>query len=107
MYLPVLADSDSWCTHARTRMGVVPRRKPGSRIVMDDLRFTTRPIDDLFDLVDGARFVLLGEATHGTHEFYAVRAELTKRLVAERGFRGVAVEADWPVAARVNRYIQG
>jgi erythromycin esterase-like protein len=51
--------------------------------------------------------VLLGEASHGTHEFYAVRDELTRRLVAERGFRAVAVEADWPAAARVNRYVQG
>jgi len=64
-----------------------------------------RPIDDLLDRVAGARFVLLGEATHGTHEFYAVRAELTRRLIAQRGFRGVAVEADWPAAARANRYI--
>jgi erythromycin esterase-like protein len=66
-----------------------------------------RPIDGLFDLVADARFVLVGEATHGTHEFYALRAELTKRLIAERGFRGVAVEADWPAAARANRYVQG
>jgi erythromycin esterase-like protein len=63
--------------------------------------------DELSDLVGEARLVLLGEATHGTHEFYALRAELTKRLIAERGFRGVAVEADWPAAARANRYVQG
>ena len=72
---------------------------------MADVRATD--IDDLFDLVRETRLVLLGEATHGTHEFYALRAELTKRLVAECGFRGLAVEADWPAAARANRYIQG
>jgi erythromycin esterase-like protein len=69
-------------------------------------RSMTRPIEELFDLVADARVVLLGEATHGTHEFYALRAELTRRLVAERGFRGIAVEADWPSAARVNHYVQ-
>jgi len=64
-------------------------------------------VDDVLDLVGDARIVLLGEATHGTREFYELRAELTARLVAERGFRGVAVEADWPAAARVHRYVQG
>ncbi|MGI8801199.1 MAG: erythromycin esterase family protein [Solirubrobacteraceae bacterium] len=65
------------------------------------------PLEDLPGLVGDARFVLLGEATHGTHEFYAVRAQLTRRLIAERGFAGVAVEADWPAAARANRYVRG
>ena len=73
---------------------------------MADLRRVARRVDDLPELVGDARLVLLGEATHGTHEFYALRAELTRRLVAERGFRGIAVEADWPAAARANRYIQ-
>jgi erythromycin esterase-like protein len=64
-------------------------------------------VDDVLALVGDARVVLLGEASHGTREFYELRAELTARLVAEHGFRGVAVEADWPAAARVNRYVQG
>jgi erythromycin esterase-like protein len=64
-------------------------------------------VDDVLELVGDARIVLLGEATHGTREFYELRAELTARLVAERGFRGVAMEADWPAAARVHRYVQG
>jgi erythromycin esterase-like protein len=71
------------------------------------LRDAARPLDDLLELVGDARIVLLGEATHGTHEFYAERARLTERLVAERGFRGVALEADWPTADRVNAYVQG
>src|SRR5438105_3977658 len=54
-----------------------------------------------------ARFVLLGEASHGTHEFYRERAEITKRLIEEKGFNAVAVEADWPDAYRVNRYVRG
>ena len=61
----------------------------------------------LLDRVGDARYVLLGEASHGTHEFYRIRAEITKRLVLEKGFRAVAVEADWPDAYRVNRYVQG
>jgi erythromycin esterase-like protein len=61
----------------------------------------------LLKMVDGSRFCLLGEATHGTHEFYRERAEITKRLIKEQGFTAVAVEADWPDAFRVNRYVRG
>jgi erythromycin esterase-like protein len=53
-----------------------------------------------------ARFVLIGEASHGTHEFYRARAEITKRLIDEAGFTTVAVEADWPDAYRVNRFVR-
>ena len=56
----------------------------------------------LLERAAGARFVLLGEASHGTHEFYRERAEITKLLIAEHGFTAVAVEADWPDAYRVN-----
>jgi erythromycin esterase-like protein len=55
----------------------------------------------------GKRFVLIGEASHGTHEFYRVRARLTERLITDHGFTAVAVEADWPDAYRVNRYLRG
>jgi erythromycin esterase-like protein len=63
--------------------------------------------DGLLDLVGDAHFVLLGEATHGTHEFYQERARITQRLIREKGFNAVAVEADWPDAYRVNRYARG
>jgi erythromycin esterase-like protein len=59
------------------------------------------------ELCGDARYVLLGEASHGTHEFYQARAEITKRLIQEKGFSLVAWEADWPDALRVNRYIRG
>ncbi|MDO8179953.1 MAG: erythromycin esterase family protein [Undibacterium sp.] len=62
--------------------------------------------DPLMDLIGDARFVLLGEASHGTHEFYRERALITQRLIAEKGFTAVAVEADWPDAYRVNRYVR-
>jgi erythromycin esterase-like protein len=54
-----------------------------------------------------ADFVLIGEASHGTHEFYKFRAEITKRLMTDYGFAAVAVEADFPDAYRVNRYVRG
>lgn len=59
------------------------------------------------ELIGDARFVLLGEASHGTHEFYRARAEITKRLMTEKNFTAVAVEADFPDAYRVNRYVRG
>src|SRR6266481_6298451 len=68
---------------------------------------TARDYDLLLSLIGEARFCLLGEATHGTHEFYRERAEITKRLIKEKGFTAVAVEADWPDAFRVNRYVRG
>ena len=63
--------------------------------------------DPLMDLIGDARFVLLGEASHGTYEFYHERARITRRLIEEKGFTAVAVEADWPDAYRVNRYVRG
>jgi erythromycin esterase-like protein len=63
--------------------------------------------DALLAGIDDARVVLLGEATHGTHEFYRARAVITRRLIEERGFAAVAVEADWPDAFRINRYVRG
>ena len=63
--------------------------------------------DALLELARGARFVLLGEASHGTHDFYRERAHITRRLIAERGFTAVAAEADWPDAYRVARWVRG
>ncbi|HEX9424741.1 MAG TPA: erythromycin esterase family protein, partial [Pyrinomonadaceae bacterium] len=63
--------------------------------------------DPLIREIGDARFVLLGEASHGTHEFYRARAQITRRLIQEKNFTAVAVEADWPDAYRVNRYVRG
>ncbi|MFP7494672.1 erythromycin esterase family protein [Terribacillus saccharophilus] len=54
-----------------------------------------------------AKYVLLGEASHGTSEFYTVRAEISKKLITEKGFTFIAVEGDWPACQAVNRYIKG
>jgi erythromycin esterase-like protein len=59
------------------------------------------------NLARGKRVVLLGEASHGTHEFYRIRGEITKRLIREEGFNAVAVEADWPDSYRVNQFVRG
>lgn len=71
-------------------------------------RFTGAPTDydPLLQAIGNARLVLLGEASHGTHEFYRHRAQITKRLIAERGFNAVAVEADWPDAYRINLFVR-
>jgi len=60
----------------------------------------------MFDRFANARVVLLGEATHGTSEFYRARAQITRRLIERHGFNIVAVEADWPDAARIDRYVR-
>jgi erythromycin esterase-like protein len=63
--------------------------------------------DALLERIGDARFVLIGEASHGTGDFYRERAEITKRLIIEKEFTAVAAEADWPDAYRVNRYVRG
>jgi len=78
------------------------------------LRETAEPFESiesvklgaLLDRVGDARVVLLGEATHGSSEFYRMRAHITRELIVEQGFRAVAVEADWPDAARIDRYVR-
>jgi erythromycin esterase-like protein len=82
--------------------------------LIDTIRAAAEPLscssgdyDALLSLIGDARFVLLGEASHGTHEFYRERAEMTKRLIDEKGFNAVAAEADWPDAYRVNCYVRG
>jgi erythromycin esterase-like protein len=72
---------------------------------------TPHSVDTIYQylqpLVRDARVVMFGEATHGTEEFYAVRAELTKRLIEEHGFNLIGIEADWPEAYAINRFVRG
>src|SRR6266850_1125271 len=68
---------------------------------------TAGDYDPLLARTSGARVVLIGEASHGTHEFYRERAAITKRLIAEGGVTAVTAEADWPDAYRVNLYVRG
>jgi erythromycin esterase len=66
-----------------------------------------RDLDPLLERIGDARFVLLGEASHGTSEYYTWRAEISRRLVTEKGFQFIAVEGDWPSCDRLDQYIKG
>ena len=88
--------------------------KENAILLTDVVRGAAHPLvgeiddyDPLLNLIGDASLVLIGEASHGTHEFYRERAQITKRLIKEKGFAAVAVEADWPDAYRVNRYVRG
>ena len=97
---------------AASRPAPVPGARRPSEVAV--IRSEAIPVDGgvppdvaLFDLVGDAHLVLIGESSHGTHEFYAARAAMTRRLIEEKGFHAVAVEADWPDAYRVNRFVHG
>lgn len=88
--------------------------RTAGREALAELGRAARPIagrdddyDELLDEIADRRVVLIGEATHGSAEFYAERARITRRLIEDHGFTVVAVEADWPDAYRVNRYVLG
>lgn len=66
-----------------------------------------KDLDPLLDRIGDAHCVLLGEATHGTHEYYTWRTEISQRLVKEKGFNFIAVEGDWPDCYKLNRYVKG
>ncbi len=89
------------------------RSEPLDGELIDQLRELSRPLrspndlDPLIDCIGDARYVLLGEASHGTAEYYTWRASLTQRLIVEKGFSFIAVEGDWPDCHRVNRFIKG
>ena len=94
------------------RTGSQPTRSSDFRLI-DAVHSAAHPLngspqdyDPLMDLVGEARFVLLGAASHGTHEFYSERAAIAKRLIEEKRFTAVVAEADWPDAYRVNRYVR-
>lgn len=68
---------------------------------------TTEDLSAIIDAIGESKIVLLGEASHGTSEFYTIRAEISKRLIEEKGFTLIAVEGDWPSTQFINRYIKG
>ncbi len=89
------------------------RNHPAPLPAADFIREIEHPVtnsadlEPLMDLVGDSRYVLLGEASHGTHEYYTWRTRITKRLIAEKNFSFIAVEGDWPDCYRLNRYIKG
>lgn len=68
---------------------------------------TAADLDPLMDRIGDSDIVMLGEASHGTSEYYVWRMQISKRLIEENGFNFIAVERDWPDCYRINRYIKG
>ena len=95
----------------RSRLG--HEDQPATGELVAAVRGLARPLRSAADLdpllarIGNARCVLLGEASHGTHENYAWRSELSKRLLTEKKFSFIAVEGDWPESYRVNRFVKG
>ena len=110
-FVPLVGE-DAWDGPGIVPAGVSAPRGTRPTTIAALIRESAEPIagmgdvdlDPLLDRIGGSRVVLLGEATHGTSEFYQMRARITRELITRRGFTIVAVEADWPDAARVDRY---
>src|SRR5438067_7878670 len=71
------------------------------------LTFSSGDYDQLLEWIGERSLVLIGEASHGTHDFYRERALITRLLIERKGFNGVAIEGDWPDASRVHRFVRG
>jgi erythromycin esterase-like protein len=86
---------------------------PAQQRLLTAVRSLSRPLrspadlNPLLERIAEARYILLGEASHGTHEYYTWRAAISRRLIEEKGFSFLAVEGDWPDCYRINRYIKG
>jgi erythromycin esterase-like protein len=96
----------SCATDATDSAASVPEPRAWSSAALP-ITGTASDHDALVTAVGDARFVLLGESTHGTHEYYVQRSRLTRRLIEERGFKAVAIEGDWSATERVNQYVRG
>jgi erythromycin esterase-like protein/predicted phosphoribosyltransferase len=123
MPTPFLAVGDSYWDFRQTddeevrTLLATPTTAPPTTVEETDAEVITRvavdcvdgvpPASVLDELVGDARIVLIGESSHGTHEFYAARAQMTRWLIENKGFTAVAAEADWPDAYRVNRWVRG
>ena len=68
---------------------------------------TAKDLDHLINDMGERSVVMLGEASHGTHEYYTWRTAISKRLITEKGFHFIAVEGDWPDCYKINRYVKG
>jgi len=95
------------CTHKED--GPAPTSSPLAALPEQGVSSleTAQDLDPLLAQLGTARYALLGEATHGTTEFYTWRAALTKRLIQEKGYTLIGVEGDWPAMYELNRYVKG
>lgn len=116
-FVPLIGDQGWEGEESAAQAGparVIQRRPPQSKILPGLIRARSEtfedvesaPLDMMMDRIGDARVVLIGEASHGTSEFYRMRALITKRLIEEKGFTIVAAEADWPDAARIDHYVR-
>src|SRR5579885_3419852 len=109
---PALAPNREVIPMVRHRRATL-RENDATDALVDQLRDRSLPLqgegdlDPLLERIGEARYVLLGEASHGTSEYYTWRAALSRRLITEKGFSFLAVEGDWPDCYRVNRYVKG
>src|SRR5947209_3459303 len=95
-------------------MALLERSRSDNRQIVDLLKGYGKPLPPpendafgpMFERFGDARVVLLGEATHGTSEFYRARAAISRTLIDRHGFNIIAVEADWPDAARIDRFVR-
>ncbi|HSU38188.1 MAG TPA: protein-L-isoaspartate(D-aspartate) O-methyltransferase [Polyangiaceae bacterium] len=110
-FVPLIGEQGwSEAAGAHARSGAAPEAETVTRLVRaaaEPLDLAEPNLDGLLERIDGARLVLLGEATHGTSEFYRLRARISQALIERLGFDFVAVEADWPDAAQLDRYALG
>lgn len=112
-FVPLVGEA-GWKSEEAFKQATVPSRQDRSKTSVPDLirevaePFTsirTANLQPLLDRIGEARLVLIGEASHGTSEFYRMRAEITKALIEQKGFDFVAVEADWPDAYRIHDFV--
>jgi len=116
-FVPLIGE-EGWATSGGGRSEPARRASrpasPDEEILVCDLAnaaesfpsIETADLDPLMDRIGAARIVLLGEATHGTSEFYRMRERITRDLIVKKNFRFVAIEADWPDAARIDHYVR-
>ncbi|MBX9792630.1 MAG: protein-L-isoaspartate(D-aspartate) O-methyltransferase [Pirellulales bacterium] len=114
-FVPLIGAGGWKSEEVETETLSVPQPKPSAPATVAELiRETIEPLQEietanlgpLGERIGDSRVVLIGEATHGTSEFYRLRAEITKQLIQHRGFKFVAIEADWPDAARIDQYVR-
>ena len=113
-FVPLLGEEGRQSSEPRRRraswqQGLDPDRRLAGRISANAERFESAeelPLEHLLSRIGDRRIVLLGEASHGTSEFYRARQRITRALIEEKGFDFVAIEGDWPDAARVDHYVR-
>jgi protein-L-isoaspartate(D-aspartate) O-methyltransferase len=113
-FVPLIGE-EGWADGQTVAPRILSAKPSSVAAVATLVREVAEPIDDiesakvdaLLERIGDSRLVLLGEASHGTSEFYRMRARITQELIRRRGFSFVAVEADWPDAARVDDYVLG